>query len=171
VKHRTLTLLAAAVALAGCQRQAPAASGTIPRERFIAANVAVRTLSDSATPAERRVALRKAGVTERQLRAWVAVHAREPETLAKTWERIAFRVDSISGARPIPLGGKPPAVTDLSPPSRNRDSVLQALQRRRDSLDLLVAPEAQVRPGPAPRPGPAQPPRPGPRRRPRAIQQ
>ena len=173
MKHRIIIVLAAGLLLAGCNRQPSATAGTIPRDRFVAANVAVRALPDSATPAQRRVALRKAGVTERQLRTWVTMHAREPETLAKAWEEIAFKVDSLSGGAPLPGAMPPnPTVTDMPQPVRNRDSVMRALERRRDSLGLPSVPPVQVRPGQPPRPGRAEPPtRPGRRRPPRVIEQ
>lgn len=88
------------------------ASGTVPRERFIAANVALRSLPDSTTPRGRAHVLKKHGVTERQLRAWVRVHSRDPEVLAKAWEEIAFKLDSAGGTPPAgapsPPGGQVP---------------------------------------------------------------
>ena len=167
MKHRILAAVAAALALAACQREPQAPTGVIPRDRFVAANVAVRSLADSATAQERRAALRKTGVTERQLRAWVNAHVRDPETLSKAWEEIAFRVDSISGARPFPDDMPSSIVTDVPLSDARRDSILAEAQRRRDSLGLPARPPVEMRPGQPPQPGP----RPGPRRRPRAIQQ
>ena len=173
MKHRILAAAAAALALAACQGEPKTPAGVIPRDRFVAANVAVRALSDSATPQERRAALRKTGVTERQLRAWVNAQVRDPETLSKAWEEIALRVDSISGARPFPDGDAPPSPVTDAGADAHRDSVLAEIQRRRDSLGLPVRPPIELRPGQPPEPGPPPPPgpRPGPRRRPRAIQQ
>jgi hypothetical protein len=108
VKHRTLSLLAAALALAACKPDKPQApAGVISRDKFVAANVAVRLVSDTAPQALRDSALKKAGVTDRQLRAWVTAHSRDPEFLAKTWEQIAFKVDSMGGAQPVPPGAVP----------------------------------------------------------------
>lgn len=159
IQHRLL--LAAALLLAACGGKSDASGGGIPRERFVAANVAVRALPDSATPAERKAALKKAGVTERQLRAWVNLHARDPETLAKTWEEIAFKVDSVAGGPPPPppsAGGPPPGAippppmlkADTAVMRARRDSIL-ANARRRDSLfggGRAPDPPVPARPGP-----------------------
>lgn len=169
MKPRTLLVLLAALALAACRQEPQAPSGVIPPDRFVAANVAVRLLPETATQAEREAALKKAGVTDRQLRAWVTAYSRQPETLARTWETIAFRVDSIAGNRPLPQGGPPPGAgvpagavpppPGMVPPQppgamgpvpvplpMNEDSVL----RRDDSLRFRSRP-------PRPRPNPRQP--------------
>jgi hypothetical protein len=158
VKPRTLLVLLAALALAACQQEPQAPAGVIPPEKFVAANVAVRLLPETATQAEREAALKKAGVTDRQLRAWVTAYSRQPETLAKTWEQIAYRVDSIAGGRPLPEGspppgaGVPPGAVPPPPPAAvapvqlplNQDSVL----RRDDSLRYRRAPSPRPRPTP-----------------------
>lgn len=156
MKPRTLLVPLAALSLAACKPSAKAPAGVISPDRFVEANVAVRLLPDSATQAERDAALRKAGVTDLQLRAWVTAYARRPETLAQTWERIAFRVDSVAGARPTPGGSPPPgagvpegavptpaAAGPIPVPRVNEDSIL----RRDDSLRFR-------RPRPRPRPDP-----------------
>jgi hypothetical protein len=131
VTHRTLPLaLAALLAAAACTPEPAVPAGTISREKFVAANVAVRTLPDTVSQARRDAALKKVGVTDRQLRTWVTVHARQPETLSKAWEDIAFKVDSIGGTqpmiggaeRPVPPGGPvpPPSVAGSPPPPRPR---------------------------------------------------
>ena len=139
VLHRLVPLLAALV-LAACEQKPTQPAGVISRERFVAANVAVRALPDTAQPAARAAALKKAGVTERQLRMWVAAHARNAETLSKTWEEIAFKVDSIGGAMPAPVAGEvppgsPPAVATAPRPvpDARRDS-LPGVAPNRDSL-------------------------------------
>jgi hypothetical protein len=89
----------------------------IPREKFVAANVALRSLPDSATPQQRAATLRKHGVTELQLKAWVKGHTNEPQEMAKAWEEIAFKLDSIGSVPPTPpAGGPAPGV----PPTRPR---------------------------------------------------
>ena len=83
----------------------------------MAANVALRSLPDSATPELRAATLRKHGVTEQQLKAWVNGHTREPQEMAKAWEEIAFKLDSIGSAPPPPPPGSPaPGV----PPTRTK---------------------------------------------------
>ncbi|HEX6040078.1 hypothetical protein [Longimicrobium sp.] len=171
MKPRTLLVSLAALALAACKQTPETPAGVIPRDRFVAANVAVRLLPETATQAEREAALKKAGVTDRQMRAFVIAYARQPETLAQTWEQIAFRVDSVAGSRPLPGGTPPPGAGvppgavppgagvppgAVPPPPAagpipvqlpiNEDSVL----RRDDSLRFR-------RPRPRPRPNPRQP--------------
>jgi hypothetical protein len=117
VTNRFLLVLLAAMALAACKRTPAAPAGVISRDKFVAANVAVRTLPDSAPQAQRDAALKKTGVTDRQLRAWVTAYSRRPEALAEAWEEIAFKVDSIGGAASVQAGGPPPpAVMDLPRP-------------------------------------------------------
>jgi hypothetical protein len=123
------------------------------REKFVAANVAVRTLPANATDADRAAALKKQRVTEKQMKAWVNAHARDAETLSITWEEIAKKVDSLTtprpasspdsaGAGPPPsLGGAPTVLPGSAPPGA---------RPRKDSLANL-APGAR-RPG-FPRPG------------------
>lgn len=161
MKPRTLLVPLAALALAACSQEPKPPAGVIPRDRFVAANVAVRLLPETATQAERDAALKKAGVTDRQLRAFVTAYARRPEALAQTWEQIAFRVDSIAGGRPLP-GGIPPAGAGVPPgtvpppPAAVAPAPVQlpvnedSLLRRDDSLRFR-------RPPPRPRPDPRRP--------------
>jgi hypothetical protein len=106
--RRLLPAAAAVLLLAGCSREPEAPAGVISREKFIAANVALRSLPDTAPQARRDAALKQARVTDRQLREWVIAYSRRPEEMAKAWEEIAFKTDSIGGARPMPGGGPPP---------------------------------------------------------------
>jgi hypothetical protein len=133
--HRFLLVPLVALALAACKRTPEAPTGVISREKFVAANVAVRTLPDTVPQARRDAALKKVGVTDKQLRAWVTAYSREPEALAKAWEEIAFKVDSIGGAAPIQPGGPPPppSVMDLPRPRPDfrGDSMREPPRRRR----------------------------------------
>jgi hypothetical protein len=136
VKHRTLPVLFAALSLAACTQKPETPTGVISREKFVAANVAVRLLPDTAQQAARDAALKKAGVSDRQLRAWVTAYSRQPETLAKTWEEIAFKVDSIGGGRPLPSGGgpTPPMAAGGPPPPIELPMPDSLVLRRDDSL-------------------------------------
>lgn len=148
--HRTLFVLFAALALAACTREPELPAGVISREKFVAANVAVRLVSDTAPQARRDSALRKAGVTDRQLRAWVTAHARDPEFLAKTWEEIAFKVDSMGGAQPLPPGaGPPPPMAAGGPPPRPIELPMHdsLVLRRDDSLRYRRPPRLPRRRG------------------------
>jgi hypothetical protein len=137
MSRRAVLSLLAFLALAGC-RGGSGRTDVIPTDRFVAANVALRILPDSAPQADRTAALKKARVTDRQLRAWVTAHARDPEALAKAWEQIATKVDSAAALPVTPdldaqadlEGGEQPD-SALRRPSR--DSLIDAA-RARDSL-------------------------------------
>jgi hypothetical protein len=148
VKPRTLAILLAVLSAAACSPGPQPPAGVISREKFVAANVAVRLIPDSLPQAARDTALKKTGVSDRQLRAWVTAYSREPETLAKTWEEIAFKVDSVGGARPLPPGGGPTppmAAGGPPPPIELPDSLVL---RRDDSLRYRRRPPPPIhRPG------------------------
>lgn len=144
---RALLIALLALCAAACGRD-PAPAGGIPREKFVAANVTLRSLPDSATPEQRAASLRKHGVTERQLRAWINGNAHEPQELAKAWEEIAFKLDSLGGAPSVPHIGRPPPHV---PPARPLPAV------RLDTTGVRVPPPpppGDARPGgrPARRP-------------------
>jgi hypothetical protein len=156
-----------ALALAACGGDEKP-SGVMAREKFVAANVAVRTLPTNATDADRAAALKKQRVTEKQMKAWVNAHARDAETLSLAWEEIAKKVDSLTNQPVVPPGspgdGPPPSLG--GPPTIAPQSVPPGVRPRKDSL-------ADIAPGgrrlPVPRPGvpPLRPPpgevdRPGP---------
>jgi hypothetical protein len=138
--RRASLVLAATLALAACGGDEQPA-GVIPREKFVAVNVALRSMPDAATPAERAAVLRKHGVTERQLKAWVAGNTRNPATLAKAWEEIAFKLDS--GANP-PVGPasqpSPPAPGSPVPPPPGAQVPPARPQGMADSLRVVPTP-------------------------------
>jgi hypothetical protein len=80
-----LALLAAA-ALAACAHR----ERTIPREKFVAANVALRMINDSGPHADtlRAAALKRYHVTSTDLRRFVAVNGSRTAVLAKVWDEI-----------------------------------------------------------------------------------
>lgn len=126
------------------------------RDRFVAANIAVRTLPADATDADRAAALKKHRVSEKDLKAWVIANVRDPETLSLAWEEIAQKVDSITYQRPAP---PPDGATGAPTPPRELPPEVRA---RRDSLARLapgVRRPSIPRPGGPPRPG-ATPPSP-----------
>jgi hypothetical protein len=132
--RRASLVLAAVLALAACGGDEQPAGG-IPREKFVAANVALRSMPDGATPAERAAVLRKHGVTERQLKAWITGNTRDPATLAKAWEEIAFKLDS--GANP-PVG--PTSAPQPSPPPPGSQVPPARPPGMADSLGIVPAP-------------------------------
>jgi hypothetical protein len=114
-----------ALLLAACGGD-ESASG-ISREKFIRANVALRTVSDTAPQVDslRARALRKEKVTPAQLRAWLKEHERNTVLMAETWTEISKRVQAADSARrpppPVPpTGGPPPSFPpggpEIAPP-------------------------------------------------------
>lgn len=123
----------ALLALPGCGGGAEA--GTLPRERFVAANVALRTAKfpqaasavmprDSAKARAdsariRAEVLRKQGVTVKELQAFVEARRHDTEALAKVWEEIAAgvaRADSIAKKGPGRDSARAPAPAPAPPP-------------------------------------------------------
>lgn len=120
---RRFSALLLLVSAAACSGSGPA--DTLPRERFVAANVALRAIPDTATGADslRAAALKEAGVTAPQLRAWVRGHRRDSELLADVWREIADSLqkrDSVAlavaaAAAPLPVDGSEPPVDGADP--------------------------------------------------------
>jgi hypothetical protein len=100
VNSRPLHALILLLSLAACGGREK--SDVLPRDRFVAANVALRLLPANATEAQRRAALKKFKVTDKQMLAWVDAHRRDPGALAEAWQDVAKRVDSLSSLRPVP---------------------------------------------------------------------
>lgn len=112
-------------------------SGVMAREKFVAANVAMRTLPANATDADRAAALKKQRVTEKQMKAWVNAHARDAETLSITWEEIAKKVDSLTTPLPVTppaAAGEGPPPSLGGPPTIPPQSVPPGVRPRKDSL-------------------------------------
>jgi hypothetical protein len=121
-----LRLAVLALLLAACAGD-ESASG-ISREKFIRANVALRTVSDTAPQVDslRARALRKEKVTPAQLQSWLKEHERNTVLMAETWTEISKRVQAADSARrpppPVPpTGGPPPSFPpggpEIPPPS------------------------------------------------------
>ena len=142
MKRCSVLLAFALLALPACGRGGPE-GGTIPRERFVAASVALRTAkfpqpASAATRADsakaradsariRAAVLKKEGVTVKELQAFVEARRDETEELAEVWEEIAARVaraDSIAKAKSPKRDSaaapgtapSPPATTSPAPP-------------------------------------------------------
>lgn len=85
--------------LGACGRAEPEPAGSvISRQRFVAANVALRMLDSTATAAQRDSVLRRHRVTEEQLRGFVAAHAGDT-VLAGVWEQIATGLEAAQPPR------------------------------------------------------------------------
>jgi septal ring factor EnvC (AmiA/AmiB activator) len=161
LKHAFLLLaFALPAALGGCREEYP---GTLSRERFVAVNVALRRL-DAAGRAPLRTAadsgraraavLKKEGVTEKELQAFVDARRNDTEELSEAWREVAVRLARADSA----------ARAD----SVRRDSLARAAKKdttaaaRRDTARRTPpAPPGRTIPAPAPgarpedRPGPA----------------
>jgi hypothetical protein len=92
---RPLLLLTAVLAASGCGGQPTA--NTIPRDTFVAVNVALRMIPDTvADPDSARLAvLEEHGVDGDDLHAFVAAHGGDVEALALAWRQVATRLDSL----------------------------------------------------------------------------
>lgn len=110
---------AAAVALAACtgKQQGPSA---IARERFVQANVDLRSVPDTAPHGDslRAAALRRHHVTAADLRRFVSVHGRSAEYMATVWREIADSVQKrYDRSFPLvhPTHGPPPLPSTTMP--------------------------------------------------------
>jgi hypothetical protein len=101
------------LALAACEREAD----TISRDRFVAANVALRTLPGDVSDSARAAVLARYRVDADDLAAWVEANARRPDVLAEAWKAVAHRVDSLAVLRDTPPGMEgPDGMIDEPPP-------------------------------------------------------
>ena len=161
-------LCAAALLAGGCRR----AADTIPTERFVRANVALRMVNDSGpkADAQRQAILRRTGVTAAQLRQYVAVNGRKrPGTLARAWEAIddsvQRRLSDAAAARPQGQPTPPPAAPIAGPGAQPPSTVPQPVPpppANQAKLDVLRrgAPRAEVPATAAPPPPPSNAPPP-----------
>jgi hypothetical protein len=138
VDPRPLLLLCLLLAASGC-RDEPA-DARISSERFVAANVALRTLPADATDEQRAAVLARYRVTPDDLRAWVQAHGDRPEALAAAWQQVAGRLDSLAevGARTEEPGERPPPpgeIVDEPVPDVIKDDPF-ALPGRPQELEL-----------------------------------
>jgi hypothetical protein len=115
-------LLLAAAGLAACGQDD--AQGAIPRQRFVLANAALRSVPDTAAKGDslRAAALKKYRVTERDLMRFVQVHRRRPEYMSNVWREVADSVQKryervYLAGRPqdVPPGMAPPDVDGRLP--------------------------------------------------------
>lgn len=113
--HLRTAPLVALLALAACGGR-DAAPGVMPRERFIAANVALRSIPDTAADADslRARALRRHRVTERDLLAFVRAQ-RDDEALSEIWGEIAMQVERETAKRDsVERASQPTRVIDAA---------------------------------------------------------
>lgn len=123
-------LLVWTVTAGGCERRATLRANTISRERFIATNVALRTLDTAKT--NHAEVLKRSRVTEDQLRAFVLAHARDT-LLAGVWDEIAKGVEAKRPETEAAASVAPVPQADPAPPE-----VMRKLPR-------VVPPRASVR--------------------------
>ncbi len=101
---RALLALVGLLTLAGCERVGDPARRTLPRERFIEVNVALRQVEPEAPEADsaRAAVLSEHGVTAEQLLAFVQARSGRPQELAQIWAEIQERLDSLTVADTVP---------------------------------------------------------------------
>lgn len=164
MKHAALLLAALALpaALAACRDEY---AGTLPRERFVAVNVAVRrldvpgrdSLRTAADSARARAAvLKRLGVTEKDLQAYVDARRNDTEELSETWSEISARItraDSTARADSVRRDSLARAKKDTA--AARRDTTAARVRPAAPPPGARPAPRAGARP--APRPAPAEP--------------
>ncbi|MDB4948810.1 MAG: hypothetical protein JWM27_1459 [Gemmatimonadetes bacterium] len=106
--------LAAALAAGACERR----PDTITRGRFIAANVALRSVNDSGPRADslRAAALKRWRVTPAQLRQYVRANGSRTGELAKAWSAIDDTLQKRLAAPPPSSAPTPEVVPPVSKP-------------------------------------------------------
>ncbi|HET7230216.1 MAG TPA: hypothetical protein VFJ16_09450 [Longimicrobium sp.] len=156
-------LAAAALAVGGLAACGDnAAQGAIPRDRFVKANVELRSVPDTAAAGDRMraAALRRYRVSERDLQRFVRVHSRDPDYMAQVWREIAD-----SAQRRFERAHPGPKPADLPPgmsaPDLNAatDSVLRPAAPRPAPPPAMPPPPPGMQPGQLP-PGARRPPKP-----------
>lgn len=111
---RAALLLLLLLAGTGCRGGEP--GDRISRERFVAANVALRTLPEDAGEEQRAAVLERYRVSSEDLHRWVEDHADEPGVLAAAWQEVAARLDSLADSRPEPFADSPDTLAIGPPP-------------------------------------------------------
>jgi hypothetical protein len=126
VRRLVGTALIAAVVAACGKKQAP---GVISRERFVAANLAFRSVPDTVDNADslRAAALRRHRVTAKDLQRFVQAHARNIEYMSLIWREVGdslqFRYERSMKLTP-PGGTRPPVLmSDSELDARAADTV------------------------------------------------
>ena len=91
MRSSTLSLLCGVLVLAGCSGGGGGGGETIPRQKFVDANVALRSVPDTVpgTDSLRVAVLRKLRVTDRELRAFVQRNGTDTELMAAVWKEVA----------------------------------------------------------------------------------
>jgi hypothetical protein len=103
---RTLLILLVLATVFGCGRDPERGFATIPRERFIETNVALRQIDRAAPEADslRAEVLAEHGVTEEDLQAFVTARSDRPGELASVWDEIRQRLtDRSAEMEPIEM--------------------------------------------------------------------
>lgn len=138
----------------GCDRRGAQTRDIISQEKFVAANVALRT-GDTAQDA-RVEALKQHGVTEDQLRAFVAAHAGDT-LLAAVWDEIAKGVeakrpeaDTSTSVAPVQVAAPAPPVVPRKLPRvmQPRTRVRTAVAEKDTAGDSPATPASDSTPPP-----------------------
>jgi hypothetical protein len=111
LKRSPFVALLAAAVFAACGRR----EATIPREKFVAANVALRMINDSGPHADtlRAAVLKRYRVSAGDLRKFVRVNGNRTSVLAKAWDEID---DSVQKRAAPPTTPNPEPAQPVSKP-------------------------------------------------------
>jgi hypothetical protein len=95
---KAAAVLACLAGAAACERVPRAEANTISEDRFIGAYVALSAVAgDTAvTDSLRAVILAEHGVTEEEMRAFVAARSHDPQRLAAVWDQIRERLQQMT---------------------------------------------------------------------------
>lgn len=148
---------AALLALAACDAGGGAAEGGISRRKFLAANVALRSVPDTVAGAERFRAdsLKRHRVTEKELSAFVSAHLDDPEYMAVLWKEIA---DSLDRRWDAEMARRPPPPHPNEPPPPPPGQELTPVPSPGAVAPPGSGPGVDSRSAPPPRPGVVPPP-------------
>lgn len=112
------------LALAACDAGGGGEEG-ISRRKFLAANVALRSVPDTVAGAERFRAdsLKRHRVTEKELETFVSAHLDDPEYMAVLWKEIADSLDRRWDAEMAKRPPPPPPPNEPPPPPPGQELV------------------------------------------------
>jgi len=169
---RVCAVLAAAGLAAACKQDPD--RGAIPRQRFVLANAALRSVPDTAARGDslRAAALKKYRVTDRDLMRFVQVHGRRAEYMSLVWREVADSVqkryervylagrpqDMPPGMAPPDVDGRPSSATVPPEPPRRPPVVRPPVIQPEGEPPVVRPPTRGVQPRDRPRRPRAVPP-------------
>lgn len=115
---RAISAALAALLVASTACRTEPAAGALSREKFVAANLALRSIPDSTDQADslRQAVLRKHRVGRPELRGFVAAHSNDPELMASVWKEIADSLEARTKRQMEAEAKWKPGEADVGPP-------------------------------------------------------